>query len=183
LAKVTFSDSTLLPWGPATNAPQGRIVNTWQAQDNWNYVLGRHQLKAGVNFTDQRSPNQFLPNLNAAYRFSNWGRFGQNTPNRIQIAQGDPSLNFHERDTFLYFGDDFKLRNNFTLNLGVTWSYYGQPANLFHDITTKRESNASTAFWNPALPLSVRTFPQIPAPKNSWVRAWASPTVLSGVAS
>src|SRR5262249_25259637 len=26
-----------LGMGPATNLPQQRIVNTWQAQDNWNY--------------------------------------------------------------------------------------------------------------------------------------------------
>ena len=29
-------------FGPATNFPQGRLVNTWQVQDNWNYVKGKH---------------------------------------------------------------------------------------------------------------------------------------------
>jgi len=168
LAQVSFSNSALLAFGPATNAPQGRIVNTYQGQDNWTYFVGRHGLKAGVNFTYQRSPNIFLPNLNGQFRFSSWGRFAQDAPNRIRIASGNPSLDFREKDTFLYFGDDFKVKSHLTLNLGITWSYYGQPSNLFHDITTRRESNASTAFWNPALPLSVRTFPAIPAPKNSW---------------
>src|SRR3989454_8111232 len=168
LAQVSFSNSALLAFGPATNAPQGRIVNSYQGQDNWTYFVGRHGLKAGVNFTYQRSPNIFLPNVNGQFRFSNWGTFAQNVPNRIRIASGNPSLDFREKDTFLYFGDDFKVKSHLTLNLGITWSYYGQPANLFHDITTKRESNAATAFWNPALPLSVRTFPLIPAPKNSW---------------
>jgi hypothetical protein len=40
-------------WAPA---PNPKIVNTWMAQDNWNYVLGRHQFKAGVNWTYQRTP-------------------------------------------------------------------------------------------------------------------------------
>ena len=31
-------------------------------------VLGKHTLKAGVNYTYQRSPNVFLPNLNGAFR-------------------------------------------------------------------------------------------------------------------
>ena len=35
--------------GTATNLPQSRIVNTWQAQDNWNFVVGKHTFKAGVN--------------------------------------------------------------------------------------------------------------------------------------
>src|SRR4029077_3926594 len=36
------------------------------------------------------------------------------------------------------------------------------------DLTTTRESNPATAFWNPALPLSVRTFPTINTPTNSF---------------
>ena len=73
-------------FGSPNNIPQSRIVNTWQAQDNWNYVLGKHQLKAGVNWTYQRSPNIFLPNINGAYRFTNCSGFFNNTPNRIRIA-------------------------------------------------------------------------------------------------
>ena len=200
LANITFnSAATNLPFGPATNLPQQRIVNTWQAQDNWSYVMGKHQLKAGVNWTYQRSPNIFLPNINGAYRFGSWNSFFNNTPNRIRVALGPEQLDFREYDTFVYGGDDYKLTPHVTLNLGLTWSYYGQPANLFNSITTARESNAATAFWastepvgtpancvpavpgrscdglnnaftNPgaAIPLSARTDPTIPAPKNSF---------------
>ena len=48
-------------------------MNTWQAQDNWNFVMGKHTLKAGVNYTFQRSPNIFLPNINGAFRFCQLG--------------------------------------------------------------------------------------------------------------
>ncbi len=152
--------------GTATNLPQDRIVNTWQAQDNWNYVLGKHTLKAGVNYTFQRSPNGFLPTVNGAFRFDSWGTetnvispafhtsFVDNTPDRVQIAQGLEGLDFREHDTFLYGGDDWKIGQSLTLNLGLTWSYYGQPANLFNQITTQRESNPATALFNPAVPLS-----------------------------
>jgi hypothetical protein len=168
VTNVSFSTGGLLGFGPATNLPQQRIVNTWQAQDNWNWVLGKHQLKAGVNWTYQRSPNIFLPTINGAFRFGSWNSFFNNTPNRVRVAQGPSSLDFREYDTFLYGGDDWKISQNLTVQLGLTWSYYGQPANIFNDITTARESNAATAFWNPALPLSVRTLPTIPAPKNSF---------------
>jgi carboxypeptidase family protein len=167
IARISFNSSSRLGFGPATNAPQGRIVNTYQLQDNWSYFLGRHSLKAGVNFTYQRSPNKFLPVLNGSWRFTNWDSFGSDTPNRVQIASGDPNLDFREKDTFVYFGDDFKVKNNLTLNLGITWSYYGQPANLFHD-RSLASAKSATPLWNPALPLSVTTFPLIPAPKNSW---------------
>ena len=52
---VTFDS-----FGPANNIPQARIVNSYQLQDNWSYVHGRHQWKAGVNATYQQSPNVFL---------------------------------------------------------------------------------------------------------------------------
>lgn len=167
LARVSFNGTTFLGYGPAVNEPQGRIVNTYQFQDNWSYFVGRHGLKAGVNFTYQRSPNIFLPNFNASYRFSNYSTYGPDTPNRIQIAQGNPSLDFREKDTFAYFGDDFKVRNNLTLNLGITYTYYGQPANLFHTLTVKNQTGP-IPLWNPALPTSVTEFPTIPTPKNSW---------------
>src|SRR6185312_5159677 len=68
VTRVTFRTPGFLAVGTATNLPQDRIVNTWQAQDNWNYVVGKHTFKAGVNYTFQRSPNIFLPNLNGAFR-------------------------------------------------------------------------------------------------------------------
>ena len=157
-----------LGFGPATNFPQGRLVNNYQVQDNWNYVFGKHQLKAGANWTYQRSPNTFLPNVNGAYRYSNLSGFVNGTPNRIQIAQGNPVLDFREYDTFLFAGDDWKIAQNLTLNLGLTWTYYGNPEQLFTDVTTKRESNPATALWLQGVPLGARTNPQIPTVTNSF---------------
>lgn len=154
-------------FGAPNNIPQSRIVNTWQAQDNWNYVLGKHNLKAGVNWTYQRSPNVFLPNIDGTYRFSSWNSFVNNTPNRVRVAEGTPSLDFREYDTFAYGGDDWKISQNLTLNLGLTWTYYGQPENLFHTLTTAQQTG-SNPFWNPALPSSVTTLPTIPAIKTSF---------------
>ena len=169
LARISFNGTTNLGFGPGTTEPQGRIVNTYQIQDNWNWFLGRHGLKAGVNFTQQRSPNIFLPDFNAAYRFTDWSAYGPDNPNRIQIAQGNPSLNFRENDTFAYFGDDFKVKSSNTPKPEDSLLHIqpGQPANLFHDITVKNQSG-SNPLWNPALPTSVTEFPSIPAPKNSW---------------
>src|SRR5262245_20633948 len=63
ISRATFTDPSLLPFGLNGVFPEGRIVNTWQAQDNFNWIIGKHTIKAGVNYTYQRSPNTFLPNL------------------------------------------------------------------------------------------------------------------------
>jgi len=168
VTRATFTDPSLLPFGLNGAFPEGRIVNTWQGQDNLNWVRGKHTFKAGLNYTYQRSPNTFLPNLNGAFRFADWQAFAANTPNRVRIAAGTPTLDFREHDTFLYAGDDWKLRQNLTVNLGLTWTYYGQPANLFNDLTTQRESNPATAFWRQDIPLSQRTSPKLDAPTKSF---------------
>jgi hypothetical protein len=157
-----------LGFGPATNFPQGRLVNTWQVQDNWNYVWGRHQLKSGVNWTYQRSPNTFLPNVNGSYRYGSLSNFVNGVPNRIQIAAGNPVLDFREYDTFLFAGDDWKIKQNLTINLGLTWTYYGNPEQLFTDVTNKREADPAQALWLQSLPLSVRTNPAVPTVTNSF---------------
>jgi hypothetical protein len=167
-AAVVGTGAGNLGFGPANNLPQARIVNTWQAQDNWNYVLGKHNFKSGVNFTYQRSPNIFLPQVNGQYAYPSWNGYFNDNPTSISVALGNTTSDFREYDTFLYAGDDWKITQNLTLNLGLTWSYYGQPANLFHDETLARESNSATAFFNPALPLSVRTFPEVGSIKNSF---------------
>ena len=166
LTRVTMP-SGFLSFGPATNAPQGRIVNTYQAQDNWSYFRGKHAFKAGANITYQRSPNVFLPNANGSFVFRTFQNFALDIPRSISVALGDPSLDFREHDNFFYFGDDYKVKSNLTLNLGLTYSYFGQPANLFHTRDVARESNASGAFFDPTLPLTIRTFPEIPAVKTN----------------
>ena len=168
LANISFANSNAnLGFGPLDNLPQGRIVNTEQAQDNWSYVRGKHQFKAGFNYTFQKSPNVFLPYTNGGFEFLDWGFFGANLPNQTNIDLGTPKLDFLEHDSFFYFADDWKITPHLTLNLGITYSYYGQPADLFNRNDVAQQTS-SQPFWNPALPNSVTEFPDLPAPKNSW---------------
>lgn len=149
-----------LGFGPNAGIPQGRFVNTYQIQENWNYLVGKHTLKAGANFTYQQSPNIFLPEVNGVFVFGSWSGFLTNHPLLDQIIQG-PNTGFKEYDTFLYFGDDWKVAQNLTLNLGLTWAYYGNPSSIFNQLSTQRESNPATAIWLASLPLSARTVPSV----------------------
>jgi hypothetical protein len=166
LTNIAFLNNTL-GFGAGPALPDGRVVNTWQGQDNWTYVMGRHQLKAGVNFTDQISPNVFLPFINGQYVFTSLSAFLLNQP-LVDIIAAGPNQGFKEYDTFLYFGDDWKLSRNLTLNLGLTWTYYGNPSQVFHDASVSRESNPATALWasisnlnGQPIPLAARVVPSI----------------------
>jgi hypothetical protein len=160
LASISFTTPTLLGYGPPDNFPQGRVVNSYQLQDNFSYAKGNHQLKWGVNITNQRSPNIFLPGYNGAFSFQDWGFYAANTPSFTTLAVGNPEFGFKEWDSFLYVGDDWKIKHNLTLNLGLTWTYLGQPANIFHQETVAQQTGPNP-LWLPSLPLSVTTSPSI----------------------
>ncbi|HXE90806.1 MAG TPA: TonB-dependent receptor [Terriglobales bacterium] len=154
--------------GHATNLPQDRLVNNSQWQDNASWVIGKHTLKFGGEYARQRSPNNFLPSVNGSYSFTSFNNFVRNIASALTLADGPVLFNFKEQDAALYFQDDWRIKDNLTLQLGLRWEYTQQAVNLLHDLTVARESDPSTAFWDTTLPLSRTTFPLIPADTNNF---------------
>src|SRR4030095_16751241 len=153
LANITFpvqlgltKSTNLSTIGPATNLPQGRIGKVWQYADNVNWSKGRHSFIFGAEFKHLTELAPFLPNFNGAYSFNSAERIRNNAPTTVAITGGDPLLLFPENDQYYFIQDDFKIRPNLTLNLGIRYEYTGQPINILSDISTQRESGSSGAF-------------------------------------
>jgi len=171
----TLSGRSMQSIGPATNLPQGRIGKVYQFADNLRWLRGKHAFVFGAEFKHLSEVSPFLPNFNGAFGFSRASsaepagiRIINNTPSSIALTVGDPTLAFTENDQYYFAQDDFKIRPNLTLNLGVRYEYTGQPINILNKLSTARESNSATRFYDPSLPLSVRTTPRIPADKNNF---------------
>jgi hypothetical protein len=181
-------------FGQANNLPQGRTIKNYQVQDNASMVRGRHTLKFGGEYYNQDSPNVFLPNTNGTYTFSGSGcaagvttticsfnHLLQDTAT-LSLTQGTPTFDFKEQDFSAYFGDDFRVTPTLTVNLGLRWDFAGNAINLLHNITVQNQQGANPV-WDPTLPQSVTTVPQIPnvytyfGPSIGF--AW-SPGVLNG---
>jgi outer membrane receptor protein involved in Fe transport len=163
-ADVAFSSNDQ-SFGLGGGFPQGRTVKVTQVQDNATWIHGNHSVNFGGEFQKQNSPNVGLANYNGAYAFASFNSFmqGGSDPNDlITLADGSPVLPFSEPDVDGYIQDDWKVRPDLTLNLGLRYEWYDNSVNLLHDMTVKRETNPSTAFWNSALPLSQRTFESVP---------------------
>jgi hypothetical protein len=165
---IRASGVTLQSIGPATNIPQGRAVRVAQLADSVSWTKGKHTMLFGVDLRDLDNSVPFLPNLNGAFRFASTARIVANAPSFVTIVAGQDTIVYKERDQFYYFQDDFKVRENFTLNLGIRYEYTGQPINTLHDLTLARESDSSTAIWRQSLPIDVRTVPKIPVDKNNF---------------
>jgi outer membrane receptor protein involved in Fe transport len=154
--------------GPATNLPQGRAVTVLQFNDNLTFVKGRHSFSAGVDIRHLTSSVPFLPNINGAFTFSNTAQLVANDPLRVILVGGKSTLDYPENDKFFYFQDDWKVRDNLTLNLGVRYEYTGQPINLLNEISAAREADPAQALWLQTLPVSARSVAKVPNDKNNW---------------
>ncbi len=148
-------------FGTAAGFPQGRIINVYQLQDNASMVKGQHTIKFGAEVDQQRSPNVYLPGNNGIFLFNSFSDMIANNPGGTQIALGSPTLPFSEWDLGFYFQDNWRIKSNLTLNLGMRWDWYQQAINLLHDQSVKQQTG-SDPLWSTSLPLSQTTVPSIP---------------------
>jgi hypothetical protein len=150
------------------NLPQGRIGKVYQFADNLTVIRGKHSMTVGGEYKYLDTLVPFLPSFNGVYAFNTLDRIINNAPNSFTLAVGEPLLAFKEKDKYAFFQDDFKPMSNLTLNLGVRYENTGQPINLLNKLTTARESNASTALFNPSIPLEQRIVPKVPVDNNNF---------------
>ncbi|HWZ42599.1 MAG TPA: TonB-dependent receptor, partial [Candidatus Saccharimonadales bacterium] len=127
-------------FGGATNIPQFRFANNWQYQDTVSLVRGKHTFRFGGDFLRQlaRQHPPFNERGSFAYSastgvsaFANFlDDFGGRTGNlNRQFGSSIYHPNLFRQSYF--FQDSWKTTANLTLNLGVRYEIFGQPANTF----------------------------------------------------
>jgi len=159
IAMIGSAPQDQVSFGVASGFPQGRVINVYQLQDNASKQMGRHTLKFGGELSQQRSPNLFLPNSNALYIFADFNSIVANTPAQTRLTLGNPHLPFKEWDVAVYFQDDWRIKDNLTLNLGVRWEWNQQAINLLHDRSVAQQKGPNP-FFDGTQPNTVPSVPQ-----------------------
>jgi len=159
--EVALLDPNVLGVGQSLIFPQGRIINVYQVQNNASLVHGKHVIKFGGEYDKQRSPNYGLFFENGLFVYPDLNSFIANQSAFTQVAYGQPVLRFKENDDALYFQDDWRAKDNLTLNLGLRWEFYGQASNLLHDESVAQQTGPNH-LWDQSLPLSLTTVPKLP---------------------
>lgn len=159
--QISVLDPTQLGVGQSLIIPQGRIINVYQVQDNASIVRGKHVMKFGGEYDKQRSPNFGLFFQNGLFVFPDLNSLIADSSAFTQVAYGQPVLRFKENDAALYFQDDWRVKDNLTLNLGLRWEYYQQASNILHDESVAQQTGPNH-LWDQALPLSQTTVPKLP---------------------
>ena len=125
---LTFDDINL-QIGPDPNAPQTTIQNTYQFVDNVTWSRGRHTFKFGFDGRKSISPQTFTQRGRGDYDYSTLSVYLQDlTPDSLaERSVGAPVYYGDQTQFFGYASDSWKVRSNFTLNLGARYEFTSVP--------------------------------------------------------
>ena len=134
-----FAGTTVSTVGLSQSFPQGRIFNNYQFQDTLTHTVGNHTLRFGADILMQRA-KQFVPiNTRGTLTFAAGGdfpTFGNFVDAFSGVGSGAAAkvfgsgIDYPNVTTHAYFiNDQWKVRPNFTLNLGLRYEHFGAVAN------------------------------------------------------
>jgi len=160
---ISFQSGSDAPLGQSFVFPQGRLINDYQVQDNASMVHGRHVMKFGGEYSKLRSPSYGLFPLNGQFLYGDYNALLQNTPVNFTttVAYGQSTLRLKENDIGFYYQDDWRFKDNLTLNLGLRWDWFQQASNLLHNESVAQQTGPNH-LWDQTLPLSLTTVPNLP---------------------
>lgn len=110
---------------------EDNVTNTFHYGDNLTILAGRHSFKMGGQW-QRYQQNRFYPGNNGLLgAFTYNGQFtGQGFSDFLldllqnkRIGSKSGTWGHRQNRIGVFFQDDFKVRNNFTLNLGMRWEY------------------------------------------------------------
>ena len=109
--------------GPDPNAPQTTVQNTYQLVQNLTWSSGRHTVKLGFDGRDSISPQHFIQRERGDYLYANLESYLHDAvpENLAERNFGTTQYYGNQWATYLYGQDDWHVRNNLTVNLGLRW--------------------------------------------------------------
>lgn len=114
--------------GPDPNAPQFGIENNYQFVNNLSVLFGNHSTKYGVDVRKIISPQSFVQRQRGDYTYNSTETFLRDIS--PEFAERTVGTSAYYGDQVLFFAfaqDDWRIRPNLTLNLGLNYSYQQVP--------------------------------------------------------
>ncbi|MGH9904144.1 MAG: carboxypeptidase regulatory-like domain-containing protein [Pyrinomonadaceae bacterium] len=133
LNDTTFPNIGLLDLGvdvgPNGNFPQTGIENNYQVVNNISWLRGNHSFKFGGDFRKIISPQTFTQRARGDYQYSEaqFYFYDLRPDFTAQRSVGDVVYYGDQKVLYAFVQDDWRVRPNLTLNLGVNYSYQQVP--------------------------------------------------------
>jgi hypothetical protein len=156
IPSITFGGggSSITGFGPYRD-----FNRNYNAFDNLTKIIGRHTLKVGFVYNYYQKTENAADGNNGTFNFTNaaisgsgasafeqaWADFLTGHASSFVQSKADLTPDIRQQQLDLYAQDQFRVRKNLTVSLGVRYSHYGQPIDKSHTLT-----NFDPATYDPA---------------------------------
>ena len=121
--------------GLSQQATSFQITPSYQLTDTISWIEHRHTFKGGINiFLEQPNSGSIPSGVYGSFSFQRtyagsagnaYADFLLGFPTTTSVSGVNPNTYMRSANYGLFFQDDFKVRRNLTLNLGIRWDYQG----------------------------------------------------------
>jgi len=160
-ANLTISGITNFTGGLNNNQKGYFIWTSFQGYDDANYTVGKHSLKFGFDVERDQDFQHTLITIGGGFKYGSLSSFLTNgVPTNYSVDLTNPPVQRHYRVSLFagYFEDDFRVRPNLTVNMGVRYDMMGNPterddefSNLSNITDSTPRTNAPLFNTNPTL--------------------------------
>lgn len=157
-----------LSYGNNAFFPSKYNSTLFEFSDTLSRAEGRHNLKLGGQVSRRLTNFNELNGVRGQYNFAGFNDFVMNQPMTLTVAAGDARTHFTELHQHYFIDDAWRVKSNLTLSLGLSYENATQPINSLAEKLFNRESNASTALFDTALPLELRTIAKVKGDNNNF---------------
>lgn len=113
--------------GSTSNLPQGRITNTFELFDNISWIApfhaSKHSFRFGYHIRREQARRYLDGSERGVFQFVNWSDFAAGQVNRSTFRSGSTLAYWDRFPWDLYWQDQYKAKDNLTINFGIRYEY------------------------------------------------------------
>jgi hypothetical protein len=115
------------PLGSTNNLPQGRITNTYEVFDNMSWIspfgASKHSFRFGFHQREEQARRYLDGSARGSFNFASFADFAAGQINTSTFRSGSTLAYWNRFPWDAYFQDQWKVRDNLTLNYGIRYEY------------------------------------------------------------